>query len=757
MYSFDELKTIADRNVADRKSLIGMKAESLLYMRENGFNVPDGFVVTAEELGAVTAEMLAEYADEAACYAVRSSGTSEDLAGASFAGQYESFLNVKGYAGLLTAIKACAGSIHNERVVAYAKRCNIDISESKMAVIVQRMVSSEKSGVAFSINSIDGRDKEILIEAVSGLGDKLVGGHATPDSYAYNWYDDEITIYNGGALTRQEVKTLGEVILDIQVLYGLPVDVEWAIVGESVHILQSRPITTISYRAIPSEWTTANFRDGGVSSAACKTLMASLYGLVFDHSFLNSLKTIRLLHKNENSSIYEVFFARPYWSLTMEKQCFARLPSFVEREIDEAMGVVPAYEGDGIVTRLGLSSLCSGFKVLSAVKTHIRDMESKAEQRKASLLEAFAAVERIDLSASSTDELHALWVKFVKNDYYKSEYTYFSYVFCNMILSVLFKAKIKKHLPENEVINLMLGLSDVSHMRPIYDAWAMSRRGYSEDEFNAFIEKYKHHSQHELDISYPNWDEMPEQVRSMIKDLGRLGNEHDPRALGEKQTQKYLDTLARVPKKLHKDIKQLRRFLWWREEFKDISTRSYLLIRRLTLALGRAWEREGVLQSADDIFFLSVSDIEEKNTINVSRNKKYYMSFTRFNSPNELGSRHTTSKAQADGARLLKGIACSGEAVTATARVIKDIHDCGRLEQGDILVTQCTDPAWTAVFGRLGGVVTETGGLLSHAAVISREYGLPCILLAKNATAVIRDGDIITMDCKTGIIRGGLL
>ena len=195
MYRFDEL-----RSIDNRKPLIGMKAESLIYMRENGFNVPDGFVITTDELhsGTVTAEMLAGYADENAAYAVRSSGTSEDLVGSSFAGQYETFLNVKGFDNLLAAIEGCARSIHNERVAAYAKRNNIDISESKMAVIVQRMVDSEKSGVAFSIDSINGRDKEILIEAICGLGDKLVSGHVTPDTYAYNWYDEEITGYRAG-------------------------------------------------------------------------------------------------------------------------------------------------------------------------------------------------------------------------------------------------------------------------------------------------------------------------------------------------------------------------------------------------------------------------------------------------------------------------------------------------------------------------------------------------------------------------------
>ena len=748
MYTFDELTT-----VNDRKSLIGMKAEGLINLREGGFNVPDGFVVTVDEVHAVTAEQLSEYADENIEYAVRSSGTSEDMQNSSFAGQYETFLNVKGYKNLLEAIHKCAESLHSERVTAYAKRSGIDISASKMAVIVQCMVHSEKSGVAFSVDSVNGNDKEIMIEAVTGLGDELVSGHVTPDYYSYNWYDEVFTTYNGGVLTRDEVKKLAEIVLAIQVYHGFPVDVEWAITGDTVHILQSRSITAITCRAIPDEWTTADFRDGGVSSATCKTLMASFYGLVFNPSFSDSLKAIKLLPKNDGTNIYDVFFARPYWNLTLEKICFSKLPGFVEREIDEDMGIVPAYEGDGVVTKTNLKSLGNGIKVMTAIDKRIRQMENRANDYKTDFLKRFAEAESVNLSEKSSEELHNIWVSFVKHDYYISEYTYFSYIFCNMILSTLFKDKIKKYLPQNEIMSLLTGLSDLSHMRPIYEMWDMSRREYDDAEFAAFIAKYKYHSQHELDISYPNWDEAPETVCSMIDDFGTLDDTHNPQALGEKQQRKYLDTLARVPQKLHKDARRMRKFLWWREEFRDISTKSYYLIRKLTLALGQAWETEGVLESADDIFFLSVGDIETKSVGRVVKNKMYYQSFINFKNPNEIGSRYAAQKVDMiDGTKIIKGVPCSGETVTATARVIRDIHEAGRLEPGDILVTKCTDPAWTAVFSKVSGVITETGGMLSHAAVVSREYGLACILTAKGATEVIRDGDIITMDCKTGEI-----
>ena len=292
MLHFDNLTTMENR--APR---IGMKAESLIRLREGGFNVPDGFVITPDELRSFTDADLAAHADENALYAVRSSGTSEDLGNASFAGQYTSYLNVRGLADLRAAIENCAQSIHSDRVAAYARHNNINIEGSKMAVIVQRMVESEISGVAFSVDSINGRDKEVVIEAVCGLGEQLVSGHVNPAYYSYDWYEDTFTSYKGGALSRPQVKRLAETVTDIQAYYGFPVDVEWAIAGDALFILQSRPITTIHYKAIQGEWTAAD----GASAPARKALDASLHGLVFGESEAG------------------IFFARPYWRLRAGK------------------------------------------------------------------------------------------------------------------------------------------------------------------------------------------------------------------------------------------------------------------------------------------------------------------------------------------------------------------------------------------------------------------------------------------------------
>ncbi|MCL2301349.1 MAG: PEP-utilizing enzyme [Firmicutes bacterium] len=749
MLRFDELATLENR-----EKRIGMKAESLIRLREGGFNVPDGFVVIADELNSFNDAVLAEYADENILYAVRSSGTSEDLAGSSFAGQYDSYLNVRGIADLRAAIEKCAQSIHNDRVTAYAKRNGIDIATSKMAVIVQRMVQAQKAGVAFSIDCVNGQDKEIIIEAVSGLGEQLVSGHANPDYYSYNWFEEKLTSYNGGVLTKADVQKLAAIVLEIQVYYGFPVDVEWAITGGDIYILQSRPITTINYKAIKGEWTTADFRDGGVSVKVCKPLMASLYGLCFDASVLESFQKVKLASKNVKS-MYDVFFARPYWNWSVVKAGFAKLPGFVERKVDEDMGLAPSYEGDGMITSKTPKTMCNALDSMLSIQMHLRQMKRTTDKKRKRYLDRLAEIDKLELSDKTADELYQIWRDFIENDYIMIECGYFRYIICTMLLSSDFKDKMRKYLPEAGMIQLMGGLSDVSHMRPIYEMWKLSRQeSYNDAQFLEFLAKYKYHSKHELDISYENWDESPETISAQIADFALLDDSQNPELLSLAQRKKYRETFEKLPKKLQKQVKRFRYFLWWRDELKDVSTKTYYYVRRFTLALGRALEKNGTLEAADDIFFLSATEIAQNKNLKeaVAKNKRYYQSFLNFSNPNELGCRYAQRLETITGTQILKGVPCSGKTTTGTARVVKDIHDIHRLKAGDILVTNYTDPAWTAVFSKLSGVITETGGFLSHAAVVSREYGLPCILVVKNATSVIHDGDEITMNCETGEI-----
>ena len=243
-------------------------------------------------------------------FAVRSSGTKEDLANASFAGLYQSVLNVKGIEDISTAIKTCWASLCNERVVQYCINQHIPLQQLSLGVVIQEMIPADASGVLFSVNPISGADREMVVEACFGLGEALVSGNVTPDHYRYNWFSEQIiehrietqltallatsqppyvtqstlthTHGSQAVLDDASIKELCSLALQVQVGYGFPVDIEWVRYKDQFYIVQSRPITTINHNGIDGEWTTADFKDGGVSSSVCSRFMWSLYDDVWE-------------------------------------------------------------------------------------------------------------------------------------------------------------------------------------------------------------------------------------------------------------------------------------------------------------------------------------------------------------------------------------------------------------------------------------------------------------------------------------------
>jgi pyruvate,water dikinase len=171
----------------------------------------------------------------------------------------------------------------------------------------------------------------------------------------------------------------------------------------------------------------------------------------------------------------------------------------------------------------------------------------------------------------------------------------------------------------------------------------------------------------------------------------------------------------------------------------------YYLIRRHVLAIA---ERRGL---GEDIFFMRFEEIIADDHSSIARRRERYESFRNFKAPNEIGSRFAFAPAPSRGA--LRGIAASPGSARGVARVARTIEESMRVETGAILVCPYTDPGWTPVLDRVAGVVTETGGLLSHAAVICREYGIPAVLGVPQATARIGDGARVAIHGNEGFVE----
>lgn len=258
-------RPLAECNSKD-VNLVGGKAASLGALLEAGLPVPDGFVVTteytsgaqdseADTLRAVVEAQILEAFDllvagsENKTVAVRSSATVEDGSKDSWAGQFDSFLFVT-REDLLEKIKQCINSVHAPRVAVYAQHKGIPVSGIKIAVVVQRMVDADISGVAFSVHPVTEDDRTLYIEAVKGVGESLVSGSVTPESYTVNKIDLSYETNSTGEpsnnlLPADQVRKLSSVVTYIERFFGFPCDIEWVYKEGKFWIVQSRPITTL--------------------------------------------------------------------------------------------------------------------------------------------------------------------------------------------------------------------------------------------------------------------------------------------------------------------------------------------------------------------------------------------------------------------------------------------------------------------------------------------------------------------------------
>jgi pyruvate,water dikinase len=271
----------------------------------------------------------------------------------------------------------------------------------------------------------------------------------------------------------------------------------------------------------------------------------------------------------------------------------------------------------------------------------------------------------------------------------------------------------------------------------------MAERG--ETDIAPLLQRFAHRSRRELDIRAPRWDEDRDWVTTLLRQYSSAaGSDPRPAYLAARAR-----ALASLPwhrrRSFARKLDRLRHFLWLREEMRDLSSRMYHLIRRYVLAIA---ERRGL---GDDVFFMSFQQILADDPYNVERQRESYESFRNFKAPNEIGARFKFEGCAAHGA--LQGIGASRGSVRGVARVARNIEEAMQVERGSILICPFTDPGWTPVLDRVVGVVTETGGLLSHAAVICREYGIPAVLGVPEATVRIPDRAHVLIHGGQGLVE----
>lgn len=438
-------------------------------------------------------------------FAVRSSATSEDLESASFAGQYDTFLNVVSLKEIIEKIKACFASYWNDRAFKYRTEKGIDHFAHGMSVVVQQLVEAETAGVLFTLNPLTGNEREMVIEACWGLGEALVSGQVTPDRYLIDPFEQTIhnikvgnkalklvsdnqegvkeitlSVEQAEKLTHtdKEILELALIAVKIQQEYGAPMDIEWAQAEGKFYILQARPLTAFSFGADLGQWTSANFRE--VMPGVVNPLSFSL-SLKYDYgqSVSEFLQKVGLYQKTGDVEWSRCFFGRAYWNVDIVKTCAAKVPGYSERAFDNTVGIDPSYSGDGVTTPFSLNNLLNALPIFLQLQwlyfTFWR--EADAYVKKYELLDN--KLNTNDYKSFSDEQLRQTTCEMIDLHYQTNRVA----MFCSFLATESqndfrqYIEKINKKLSSDKQISiatLLTGLTEISTAGPMVELWQLA-------------------------------------------------------------------------------------------------------------------------------------------------------------------------------------------------------------------------------------------------------------------------------------------
>jgi pyruvate,water dikinase len=773
-------------------------------------------IAIPEDLAAAITGALARLGEQAA-YAVRSSATAEDSPTASFAGQQDTYLNVVGPAAILRHVSRCWASLFTERAVTYRLRNGFDHRKVHMAVVVQRMVFPQAAGILFTADPVTGNRKVASVEASFGLGEALVSGLVNADVYKVRDGEvvekavgtKRLAIHAspaGGtqeqaieperqeqpALTDAQVVRLAELGRRIEAHFGRPQDIEWCLVDEEFQIVQSRPITTLF--PIPATGDRENHVYVSVGhqqmmTDAMKPLGLSLWQLTTPRPMAEAGGrlfvdvTQPLASPASRAGLLGALgksdpLIRDALQTILDRGDFVRsLPDEGPAWTPPGGGAPSPIETDpAIATDLIERSQTS----IAAAK---RDIQTKSGL---ALLDFILAdiqeMRRVQFEPRSMQVIMAgMEATWWLNDHMQS-----------WLGEKNAADTLAQSVPNNVTSEMGLALLEVADViRPHPEVLAFLRHveddGFldelpklaggreARDAIQSWLDKYGMRGVGEIDITRPRWSERPTMLLPLI--LGNIRN-FEPGAgkrrfdRGRQEArQKEEELLARLralaegeqkAEETKRMIDRVRTFAGYREYPKYGMVSRYFVYKQALMEEAERLVQAHVLREKEDIFYLRFQELQEVLRTGrvddelIRQRKEAFRSYQALMPPRVLTS---DGEAVAGAYRrddfpagALVGLPVSSGTIEGRARVILDMAEAD-LEAGDILVTAYTDPSWTPLFVAIKGLVTEVGGLMTHGAVIAREYGLPAVVGVEHATRLIRDGQRIRVHGTEGYVE----
>lgn len=771
--------------------------------------------IPSDVVKAVT-HYLTTFGDEHA-YAVRSSATAEDLPHASFAGQQDTYLNIIGKKAILQHISKCWASLFTDRAVIYRMQNGFDHRQVYLSVVIQRMVFPQASGILFTADPITSNRKLLAIDASYGLGEALVSGLVSADCYKVQddkIVDKRIAIKKlaiyglkeGGTetlqldpdqqkaqtLTEQQILQLARIGRQIEAYFGSPQDIEWCLVDDTFYIVQSRPITTLY--PIPEAVDQENHVYLSVGhqqmmTDPIKPLGLSFYLLITPAPMRKAGGRLfidvapRLATPDGREALLNTIGSDPLIK--------GALNTIIERDF---IKLLPNDQTAPIPGRSHTDMLAQFEHDPTIVSDLIKRNQISIEELKQNI-QAKSGSDLFEFILEDIQQLKKILFDPQSTAVFMSAINATSWINENMNEWLGEKNAadtLSQSVPNNITSEMGLALLDVADViRPypevidylehakednfLHELVRFDGGRESQDAIYSFLNKYGMRCAGEIDITKTRWSEKPITLVPMI--LGNIKS-FEPNAGNRKfeqgrqealeKEQELINRLKQLPdgeqkaKEAKRMIDLIRNFIGYREYPKYGWVSRYFVYKQALLKEAEQAVHAGVIHDKEDIYYLTLEEFNEVVHTNrldyqiINQRKDDYKFFEKLTPPRVITSDGEiitgAYKRENLPEKAIVGLPVSSGVIEGRARVILNM-EAANLEDGDILVTAFTDPGWTPLFVAIKGLVTEVGGLMTHGAVIAREYGLPAVVGVENATKLIQDGQRIRVHGTEGYIE----
>lgn len=765
----------------------GGKGTMLARMYQRRYPVPEGFVVLPsafedEELNeGAWQEIIIRVnkirnAFKGAQFAVRSSGLSEDSEAASFAGEFDTVLNMETDEEIREALYTVYRSKYAERVRVYSSVQGMEQSH-EIAIVVQLMVSSEISGVLFTADPITGSRIVMTGNYVYGLGEQLVSGEANAHTFTLTRPKGK---YSGAGLFRKYAIKLYRYALRLEKELGGPQDLEWAISNGKVYLLQARPVTTLNPgNRDKFEWNDSFTGDFLWTNTNVGESIPDVF-TPFSWSVIRALDEEQQIipgHYLMSGNIC----GRVYSNVSLPVSAFQALgfnPRSILAKMSNVFGKLP----EGIDIPVYPFSKCCLIKslvprIIYSSKRTREAVKGMGKYLKESPEECAEIIDRIH-QVKNKGELLRIW----KNDLWprnvKGVWAAFEGTSQKMQKYVKLKEKLSRLVGPEEANVLLSSVGGSSQLESLGPVIGISRIIQGDMTRKEYLVKYGHRGPHEHELSIPDPGESVDLLEKQIKDI-----EESPinvEGLLDKQREQYEEVWNRFERLFPGEKKRLKRQIQralegpqQREAARSEWTRGFRVNRAFALKAG---ELAGI---ADDIFFLYLDEVLNWLEGGELVAKQYIdarkITHAKYQAlpplPSLIRGRFDPFKWAEDSNRrteyydpmspmdvipeseTLNGFAGAAGRIEGRVRVLTQPEDGDQLKPGEILVTSTTNVGWTPLFPKASAIITDIGAPLSHAAIVARELGIPAVVGCGNATARLKTGDRVIVDGGQGVIQ----